>query len=68
MENSVKPIIHDDTSDVVIFHIGCNDISNKSIWANDITEGIINIGRYYKEDNVSNVTISSLISRSEKHV
>ena len=31
MENSVKPIIQDDTPDVVIFHIGCNDISNKSI-------------------------------------
>ena len=36
--------------------------------ANDIEEGIINTGRYYKEHNVNNVTISSLIYRSQKHL
>ena len=35
--------------------------------ANDIAEGIINIGRYCKEHNVNNFTISSLICRSQKH-
>ena len=59
METYVKPIIQGDTPDVVILHIGCNDISNK--------KGIINIGRYCKEHNVNNVTISSLICRSQKH-
>ena len=67
METYVKPIIQDDTPDVVILHIGCNDISNKNMSANDIAEGIINIGRYCKEHNVNNVTISSLICRSQKH-
>ena len=36
--------------------------------ANDKAEGIINIGRYCKEHNVNNVTISSLIYRSQKHL
>ena len=67
METYVKPIIQDNTPDVVILHIGCNDISNKNMSANDIAEGIINIGRYCKEHNVNNVTISSLICRSQKH-
>ena len=34
--------------------------------ANDIAEGIIN-GRYCKKDNVNDVTICSLICRSQKH-
>ena len=68
METYVKAIIQDDTPDVVILHIGCNDISNKNMSANDIAEGIINIGRYCKEHNVNNVTISSLICRSQKHL
>ena len=62
METYVKSIIQDDTPDVVILHIGCNDISNKNMSANDIAEDIINIGRYYKEHNVNNTTISSLIA------
>ena len=68
METYVKPIRQDDTPGVVISHIGCNDISNKNMSANDIAEGIINIGRYCKEHNVNNVTISSLICRSQKHL
>ena len=67
METYVKPIIQDETPNVVIPHIGCNDISNKNMPANDIAEGIINIGRYCKEHNVNNITISSLICRSQKH-
>ena len=34
----------------------------------DIAEAITNIGRYCKEHNVSNVTIPSLICRSQKHL
>ena len=68
METYVKPIIQDDTPGVVILHIGCNDISKKNMSANDIEEGIINIVRYCKEHNVDNVTISSLICRSQKYL
>ena len=67
METYVKSIIQDDTPDVVILHIGCNDISNKNMSANDMAECIVNIGRYSKEHNVNNVTISSLICRSQIH-
>ena len=67
METYVKTIIQDDAPDVVISNVGCNDISNKNMSANDITEGIINIGRYCKEHNVTTVTISSLTCRSQKH-
>ena len=36
--------------------------------ASDIAEGIINFGRYCKEHNFNNVTISSLICRSQRHL
>ena len=68
METYIKPVMQDDTADVVILHIGCNDISNKNMSANDIAEGVINIGRYCKDHNVNNVTISSLICRFQKHL
>ena len=67
METYAKPSTQDDTPDVVILHIGCNNISNKNMSANDIAEGIINIWRYFKQHNVNNVTISSLIRRSQKY-
>ena len=67
METYVKPIIQDDTADVVILHIGRNNIS-KTCQQIDLAEGIIKIGRYCKEHNVNNVTISSLICRSQKHL
>ena len=68
METYVQPIINDNTPDVVILHIGCNDISNKSMSANDIAQGIINIGRYCKEKNVNDVLISSLICRAQPNL
>lgn len=68
METHVKPIIQGDTTNVEILRIGFNDISNKKLSANDIAEGIINIGRYFQEHNANNVTISSLIWRSQKHL
>ena len=64
METYVKPIIQDDTPDVIILHTGCIDISNKNMSAKDIAEGSINIGRNCEEHNVNNLTISSLICRS----
>ena len=68
METYVKPIMQNDTLDAVILHIGCYDISNKIMSVNDIAEGIINTERYCKEHDVNNVTISSLICRSQKHL
>ena len=68
METYVKHIVRDDKPDVVILLIGCNVIYNQNMSADDIAEGIINIGRYCKEHSVNNVTISSLICRSQKHL
>ena len=42
MENYVKLITQDDKPEVVILHIEFDDISNKSMSADDIAEGIIN--------------------------
>ena len=58
IEIYIKPIIQLDTPDLEMLHEEWNDISKKNMSAN---EGIINIGRYCKEHNVSNVTISSMI-------
>ena len=44
METYIRLIIQDDTPDEVIFHIGCNDISNKSMSVNNIAEGILILG------------------------
>ena len=40
MKTYVEPIIQDYKTDVVILHIGCNDISNKNMSAKDIAEGL----------------------------
>ena len=68
METYVQPIVCDDTPDTIILHIVCNDISNRSMSANDIAEGIIKVGKYCKEHNVNDVAISSLICRSQFHL
>ena len=44
METYVKAIIQDDTPDVVTLHMGCNDMSNKTMLANDIADGILILG------------------------
>ena len=41
METCLKLIIQDDTPVAVILHVGCNDISNKDMPANDILKSII---------------------------
>ena len=55
----MKPILNDDTPDVLILHIGCNDIGNKQLTENEIAEWI-------KESNVNDVFISSLMCRAQK--
>ena len=59
METHVKPILNDDTPDVLILHISCNDIGNKQLTENEIAEWI-------KESNVNDVFISSLMCRAQK--
>ena len=68
IETSVKPIVQGSAPDVVILHIGCNDIYNKHMSVNDFADGIINIRRYCKGHSVNNVIISSLICMSQKHL
>ena len=63
METYVQPTLIDDTPDVAILHIGCNDIPNKFLTPQEIAEGIVNIGRYCLSKNVNHVFISSLICR-----
>ena len=43
METYVKSILNDDTLDVLILHIGCNDIGNKQLTENEIAEWIVKI-------------------------
>ena len=64
METYVQPIINDDTSDVVILHMECNDIFNKCMSEEDTVERIVNIDRCCTEQNVNNGIISSLILKT----
>ena len=66
MEAYVKPILNDETPDVLILYIGCNDIGNKQLTANEIAEWIVKISRPCKERNVNDIFISSLICREQK--
>ena len=68
METYVKPILNDDTSDVLILHIGCNDIGNKQLAENEIVKWIVKIGRQCKESNVNDVFILLLICRAQKRL
>ena len=68
METYVKPILNDDTPDVLILHIGCNDIGNKQLTENEIAEWIVKIGRQCKKSNANDVFISSLICRPQKRL
>ena len=68
METYVKPILNDDTPDVLILQIGCKDIGNKQLTENKIAEWIVKIGRKCKESNVNDVFISSLICRAQKRL
>ena len=67
MGTYVTPILNDDTPDVLILHIDCNDIGNKQLTENEIAEWIVKIGRQCKENNVNDVFISSLICRAQKN-
>ena len=40
----------------------------KNMAANDIAEDVFNIERYCKDHNVNNITKSSMICRSKKHL
>ena len=64
METYVQPTINDDTSDVVILHMECNDIFNKCMSEEDTVERIVNIDRCCTEQNVNNDIISSLICKT----
>ena len=66
METYVKPILNDDTPDVLILHIGCNNIGNKQHTENEIAEWIVKMDRQCKENKVNYIFISSLICRAQK--
>ena len=68
METYVRPILKGNTPDVLILHIGCNNISNKQRAENEIVEWIVKIGRQCKESNVNDVFMPSLISRTQKRL
>ena len=68
METYVKPILNDDTPDVLILHTGCNDIGNKRLRENEIAKWIVKIGQQCKESNINDVFISSLIGRAQKRL
>ena len=65
METYVQPIINDDTPDVLIFQIECNNIGNIKLSEREIAEWIVMIGRQCKESNVNHVFISSVICRAQ---
>ena len=66
METYMKPILNDDTPDVLMLHIGCNDIGSKQLTENVIAEWIVKIGGQCKESNVNDVFISLYVEHTHK--
>ena len=56
IETYLTPILNDDTSGILVQHIGCNNIANKQLTENEITEW------------VADVFILSLIVRAQKRL
>ena len=68
IEAYAEPTLNDDTPDVLVLHIGCNNIGNKQLTKNKIEDWVVKIGRQCKESNVNDVFISSLIGREQKRL
>ena len=68
METYVQPILNDDTPDVLVLQIGCNDIGNMNLTDKEIAEWIVKIGRQCRERNVNYVFISSVICRTQNRL
>ena len=60
METYGKPILNDDTPDVLLLHIGCNNNGNKQLTENEITEWIVKVGRQFKESNINDFILTFL--------
>ena len=62
LEHFIIPTLHEDRPDVVVIHIGSNDVTfnNKNINIEDIAKRIIDIGKKCKEFGVEDVIISSI--------
>ena len=58
METYVKPILNDDTENVLISRFGCNDTGNKQLTENKIAE----------KSNACDVFVSSLICKAQKRL
>ena len=60
METYMKAILNDDTPDISIQYIGCNNIGNKQLTKeNEIAECIVKIGWQCKENN----NLTSMINK-----
>ena len=43
IETYLTPILNDDTSGILVQHIGCNNIANKQLTENEITEWVADV-------------------------
>ena len=60
MKTYGKPILNDDTPDVLLLHTGWNKNGNKQFTENEITEWIVKVGRQFKESNINDFILTFL--------
>ena len=65
LNHYILPTLVDESPDIVIIHIGSNDITDRiNTDPNKLAEGIINIGKKCKQFGVKEVVISSILVKS----
>ena len=68
LNNYILPTLHEDQPDVVLLHIGFNDINNQTkdrINTEKLTGDIINIGKSCIDLGVKDVVMSSILPKKE---
>ena len=70
LNHCILPTLHEDQPDVVLLHIGSNDINNQTkdkIKTEKLAEDIINIGKSCIDLSVKKVAVSSILLKRTLH-
>ena len=72
LHHCVIPNLIDDTPDVIIIRVGCNDILSRGkaekLLPNEISLGLISIANLCREKGINEVFISSIICRKNRNL
>ena len=68
LDHYITPVLEEDQPDIVIIHVGCNDITYNSIEnidVNDLSNRLLDIGKKCKSYGVETVIFSSILAKKQ---